>query len=127
MDNQTKLDEVIGDGLEYLKGVEKGSDSYYKSVDALTKLLDKDNERKKLEYERYEKSEAQRAEQCLKVMQIKEDRIDKIVKNSLTLISVVGGFWITVWGATKSWKFEETGTITSSPGRKFTSLPFFKK
>jgi hypothetical protein len=70
----------------------------------------------KLEIERSEKEKAR-----------KDERTDRIVKNVLTGVSVVGGLALTVWGSLMSWKFEESGTITSTPGKKFMSNLFFKK
>ena len=64
---------------------------------------------------------------CAKLEQIKEDKVDHIVKNSLTLFGTVAGIVLTVWGTNKTLKFEETGTITTSAGRAFIKNLFSKR
>ena len=63
----------------------------------------------------------------LKRAQVEESKKDRIVKNILTAISIGGGFILTVWGANKSWKFEETGTVTNGPGKEFMKKLFRMK
>ena len=121
------LQEVITEDLENLKDLPVGSDEYKVAVDGVTKLLDRAIEMDKVQLDCEEKSENRKFEKQMKTKQMKEERIDRIVKNSLTGLSIVSGIGLTVWGALKSWKFEETGTITSTPGRKFIGNLFFKK
>lgn len=108
--------EAIEKGFDELKKRQPGTDGYDQTVNSLTKLMDRTIEIDKLNIEHEEKE-----------VQMKEDKRDRIVKNVLNGVGVVGGLAVTVWGACKSWKFEETGTITSSAGRKFMNLLFFKK
>lgn len=108
--------EAIEEGFNELKEMKKGTDEYDQTVNSLTKLMDRAIEIDKLNVEHEEKE-----------VQMKEDKRDRIVKNVLNGVGVVGGLAVTVWGACKSWKFEENGTITSSAGRKFMNLLFFKK
>ena len=108
MNNETLLHEKIKSDFETLKELEVGSGAYTATVDGVAKLMDRAIEIDKLN-----------ADQQLKQKQLDEDRVDRIVKNCLTAVSVIGGFAMTYWGAKNSWKFEETGTITSTPGRKF--------
>lgn len=116
---ETMLHEGIEDGFNELKKVQVGSESYKTTVDGLTKLVDRAIELEKLEADVQNKVDDREAENELKLKQMKEERQDRIVKNGLTAVSVFGGIGLTVWGALKSWKFEETGTITSGPGREF--------
>ena len=58
---------------------------------------------------------------------MEDDKKDRLVKNCLTGASILSGIGVTVWGALKSWKFEETGTVTSTAGRKFINNLFSKK
>ena len=114
---ETLVDVAINDEFEKLAGIkEAGSEQAKVTVDGVTKLLDRKIEMEKLEIERAEKEQAR-----------KDERTDRIVKNVLTGVSVVGGLALTVWGSLMSWKFEETGTITSTPGKKFMSNLFWKK
>lgn len=123
MNIETLAHEEIVRELEKLNDVEVGSDQHRTGVDAVTKLIDRAIEMERLSVETEEK--VKRTE--LEEKKVKDERVDRIVKNCLTGISIVGGFGLTVWGSLKSWKFEETGTITSGPGRKFMSALFFKK
>ena len=116
---ETMLKEGIEDGFNELKKVQVGSELYKTTVDGLTKLVDRAIELEKLEADVQNKVDDREAENELKLKQMKEERQDRIVKNGLTAVSVFGGIGLTVWGALKSWKFEETGTITSGPGREF--------
>lgn len=114
---ETLIDVAIEDEFNKLAGIkEAGSEQGKVTIDGVTKLMDKKIEMEKLEIERSEKEKAR-----------KDERTDRIVKNVLTGVSVVGGLALTVWGSLMSWKFEETGTITSTPGKKFMSNLFFKK
>lgn len=119
MSIKTQLSEEIKDEFANLKKVELGSDKHKTAVDSLTKLLDRSIELDKLDLEYQDKYESRETERELKEKQIKDERKDRIVKNVLTGVSVVGGFGLTVWGTIKSIKFEETGTITTIMGRGF--------
>lgn len=128
------LQEVIVEDLKNIKEMEVGSDEYKVAVEGVTKLLDRAIEMDKVQLECEEKSETRKideknrkAEEQMKLKQLKEEHIDRYIKNGLTAVSVIGGLGVTVWGALKSWKFEETGTITTTAGRKFVGNLFFKK
>ena len=117
MNIETLVDVAVADEFEKLAGIkEAGSEQGKVAIDGVTKLLDKKIEMEKLEIERSEREQAR-----------KDERTDRIVKNVLTGVSVVGGLALTVWGSLMSWKFEETGTITSTPGKKHISNLFWKK
>ena len=127
MNIETMLNDEIRDELEELKKMELGTDKYKTAVDGLTKLIDKTIDLKKVEVERKERAEARDIETDLKLKQMEDDCKDRRVRNGLTAVSILGGLGVTVWGALKSWKFEETGVVTSTAGRKFISSLFFKK
>lgn len=117
MNIETLLDVAIEEEFDKLHSIaDPGCEQGRTAVDGVTKLLDRKIEMEKLEVERSEKEQAR-----------KDERTDRIVKNCLTGVSVVGGLALTVWGALMSWKFEETGTITSTPGKKFMGNLFWKK
>lgn len=102
------LTEEIESQIGSLEDLPFGSQEYSAGVSDTAKLLDKLNEMERIENEHDEK-----------IIQMHEDKIDRIVKNCLTGVSVVGGMALTVWGTVKSLKFEETGTITTVMGRGF--------
>ena len=113
------VDEEIRSEIEEISKIEVGSEKHKASVDALAKLLDKSIELERLDVEAQEKYESRIAENELKLKQLKDEKRDRIVKNVLTGVSVVGGFGVTIWGTLKSLKFEENGVVTSIVGRGF--------
>lgn len=121
------LQVEIEDGFKKLQDFKVGSEEHKNAVDELTKLMDRAIEIERIESDNKEKAESRKIDQDLRLKQMEEDRKDRWVKNGLTGISVIGGFALTIWGAMKSWKFEETGTITSTAGRKFINNLFFKR
>lgn len=126
------LREEITEEIGLLSKMEAGSEDYEKTVNGITKLMDRLNEMDKIEMEK-EKTEIENEfrveEQDLKRKQMEDDKKDRFVKNSLTGVSIIGGLAITVWGTLKTFKFEETGTITSQAGRQFINkaINFLKK
>lgn len=116
MNIENMVNDELSARLQELKDEEVTSDKYKAGMDAVLKLMDRKNEMKKT---RLESADRQK--------QIKDEKIDKIVRNSLTGLSIATGVFLTVWGAIQSWEFEKEGTITSTPGRKFINTLFFKK
>ena len=119
MKNETLLHEEIRDEFENLKKMELGTDKYKTTVDGLVKLVDKAIEIDKLNVEHEEKVKNREIENDLKLQQLEDERKDRNIKNCLTGVSVVGGLITTWFYAHKTFKFEETGTITSNAGRNF--------
>ena len=113
--------------LKSLEDIEFGSEEHKIANETIGKLLDRLNDMERIETESLDKKEAREAENELKVIQMAEDRKDRIIKNVLTGISVIGGLGLTIWGTNKTLKFEETGTITTNAGRAFISKLFSKK
>lgn len=108
MKNETLLHEEIQGEFEKLKDMQLGTDEYKTTVDGLTKLVDKAIEIDKLNVEHEEK-----------IQDREDEKKDRFVKNCITGIGTVGGLLMTYWGTKKTFKFEETGTITSAAGRNF--------
>lgn len=113
--------------IKAMEDMEIGSEVYRDAIDGLNVLLSKFNDLERTEFEYQDKYEAREKETEVKLMQVKEDRKDRIVKNCLTAVSVVGGIAVTVWGTIKTLKFEEEGTITTNAGRAFVNKLFPKK
>ena len=113
------LHEVIESQFDGLEGIEIGSEAYRNAVDGLSKLMDREIEISKLQAEREDKLESRAIETRLKNRQLMDDKTDKIIRNGLTAAGLVITAGLTVWGTLKTFKFEETGTITSSIGRGF--------
>lgn len=121
------LDEEIQVEFEKLSKLEVGSESYKAAVDGLTKLVDRAVEIDKTEMENATKIEAQNIENDLKALQIKEDNRDRWVRNGIAIAGIIVPSVLTVWGTLKSFKFEETGTVTTILGRGFINKLLPKK
>lgn len=126
------LREEITDEIGHLSKMEVGSEDYEKTVNGLTKLVDRLNEMEKIEMEKTNsnvENECKIEENDLKRQQLEDDKKDRLIRNGITGVSVIGGLAVTVWGAVKTFKFEETGTITSQAGRQFINkaINFLKK
>lgn len=121
------LEKEICEDLENLSNTEFGSDEYKVGIDAVTKLIDRKNELRRIEVDRIEKTESRKADEEYKAKQIKENRIEKIVGYVVNVAGIVIPVVVTIWGTKVSLKFEEEGTITTTAGRNFFSRLFFKK
>ena len=115
MNMKTLLDVEIEERSIKLASIEPGSKEYSDAVDGLTKLMDR-----RIEIEKLETSEAQNEQQ------MKDERFDRWFK----LFSDAGigllGLGLTFWGTKASFRFEETGTITSQAGKKLMERIFRK-
>lgn len=123
----TMLRDELQREFENLKDMKSGTEEHKVGVDSLTKLLDRAIEMDKLEADVQEKAENREVDASLKEKQMQEDKKDRIVKNCLTAVSLIASVGLTIWGSCKSWKFEETGTITSTAGREFMKKLFHMK
>lgn len=124
---KTKLHIEIEEGFDKLNEMEIGTDQHKAAVDEIAKLMDRAIELEKVENEAEDKEETRKNEKALRLKQMEDEKKDRLVKNCLTGASILSSIGVTVWGALKSWKFEETGTITSTAGRKFIGNLFSKK
>lgn len=113
------LKNEICEDLKNLSNTEFGSDEYKIGVDAVTKLIDREAELRKIEVERIEKIEIRKADEEFKTKQLKENRIEKVIGYVINVAGIVIPVIVTVWGTKISLKFEETGTMTTTAGRNF--------
>lgn len=116
MDMTNKLQEEVEAKLDKLKELDVASEEYTDAVGNVTKLMDR-----QLEVMKLRSSEAQNEQK------MKEEHNSRIVKNIIDVGSIVLPLVVTVWGATISLKFEETGSITTTIGRKFMDKLISKK
>ena len=126
MDDKTleMLDEEIQAGLECMSDIEGVNiQEYGDAVNNVTKLMDRQIEMKKLVIEETKLEHEKEVES----KKMKSENIDRWVKNGLGAIGTIGGIVLTVWGTKKTFQFEETGSITSSAGRKFIDRLFKKQ
>lgn len=125
------LHEEIQAEFEALKDEPIGSENYDSIMGELTKLIDKAIEINKIDTDYELKRDARDVETALKVRQMDADKKDRCVKYGISIGEIAAYVGVVIWGARKTFKFEETGTITSDAGREFIkkilTLKFFKR
>ena len=102
------LHEEIESEFEELGKMQVGTEDYQKTVEGLTKLMDRAIEIDKVESDIRAKDETREIETQLKAKQLKDENRNNTVKNVLTGVSILSGAGLTIWGTLKSLKFEET-------------------
>ena len=127
MDIKGLLSDEIKAELEVLSDLEVGTDEHKIAIDGVTKLADRLIEIDKLDTERQDKIENRKIDIELREKQMKDERLDRYIKNGIALFTTIGGWMLVRWGAKSAWKFEEQGTITSGPGRKFMDMIFHRR
>lgn len=108
MEIRELLNDRIQDELAYLGGINAKSEEYNKTVDGVTKLLDRAIELEKIDIEDARKAES-----------LDDERKDRIVKNVISVAGIGIPVVVTIWGTLKSFEFEKEGTITTIMGRGF--------
>jgi hypothetical protein len=124
---ETLLEEEITREFKVLSDLETGTVEYKTTVDGLDKLMGRAIEIDAEKAARKEKRESTNSENYYRTQQLEADNKDRLVKNVLSAVSIIGGFALTVWGTKTSIKFEETGTITTIMGRGFINKLLPKK
>lgn len=119
MSIQRLLREEIESEFKELSKIAPGGDDYKIAVDGITKLMDRAIEMEKNELDRQDRIDARNSEDEFKTKQLEDEKKDRFVKNLLAGVGTIGGLAVTIWGAKKAWKFEETGTVASPVGRNF--------
>ena len=128
MSIQRLLREEIESEFKELSTITPGGENYKVAVDGITKLMDRAIEMEKNEIDRQDRIDARDSENELKTKQMEDEKKDRFVKNLLAGVGTIGGLVVTIWGAKKAWKFEETGTVASPVGRSFINkLVSFRK
>ena len=113
----TLLEVEIEDQFEHLSKVEFGSEQYKAGVDGLTKLLDRSMEMNKLEYEAEEGRKNREIDNEFKQKQMDEDKKSRWIQYVISAAGIILPIAAAVWGTKSSFKFEETGTVTTIMGR----------
>ena len=121
------LENEVENGFGKLNELEVGTEAHKAKVDELAKFIDRAIEIEKLGSDIDEKAKNRVFENALKLRQADEEKRDRLIKNCITAAGIVIPSAITVWGTLKTFKFEETGTITTTMGRGFINKLFTKK
>lgn len=118
-----ELEQEIGE----LGNLTLGSDEYKSTVDGVSKLMDKLNDSNKIELDAQERAAARESEAELKMEQIENDKKNRRSQVFTTIAGIVIPVAVTIWGTLTTLKFEETGTVTTTAGKKLTGRLFDKK
>lgn len=124
---ETSLHEEILNGFDDLNRMERGTETHKTTVDELAKLLDRAIEIERIESESKDRDKARKIEESLKRAQMEEEAKDRRVKNGIAIGGIVLPLVVTVWGTFKTFRFEETGTVTTMMGRGFINKLIPKK
>lgn len=113
------LEDVVTNELNELKKMEVGTEEYKISVEGVTKLVDRLNEREKFGLE-CETSD-------LELKKLESENKDRFIRNCIAVAGIVIPTVVTIWGTKKSFEFEKEGTITTIMGRGFINKLLPKK
>ena len=129
MSIETMLREEIKNDFDYLKNVPKGSQEYESAVNGLVKLMDRAIDIEKSNKEAKIKEKYQEIDMNLRLEQLRDERIDRWVRNGIAVAGIVIPVGVTIWGTLVTLKFEEEGSVTTIMGRGFTNklLPKWMK
>ena len=119
MNIETLLNEEIEDQLDEISKLDLGSESYKVAVDGVVKLIDRKIEMDKIEIEKTDKIENRKIDDDWKRKQMKDEKLDRWIKNGVAIAGIIIPSAITIWGTVKSFEFEKEGTITTIMGRGF--------
>lgn len=120
------LEEELEAQLEKLQRLEVGSKEYEITTDCIAKLMQRLNDAEKIELDAQQREADRMQDAELRTMQIKEEKKGRIAQTLTTIAGIVIPVGLTIWGTLTTLKFEEEGTITSSPGKEFTKKLFRK-
>ena len=127
MSIKNELMEEFNDEVKGLRGLQLGSDEYKATVDGVTKLADRIIEIEKIEKDAKSKEVERESNDYLKMKQMEDDKKDRWVRNGIAIAGIIVPSVLTVWGTLKSFKCEETGTVTTILGRGFINKLLPKK
>ena len=113
------LREELQNELKDLSKMNFDGDEYKVTLNGITQLIDRLNDMEKIDIEREDKVETRAMEEHFRRQQMREDRIDRLVKNILTGVGITLPIVVSIWGTFKSFEFEREGTITTIMGRSW--------
>ena len=117
MSIKTNLVKEFENEIKELGKLSLGSEEYESTLDGVTKLADRIIEIEKAEQEASFKEASRIDENEIKATQLASERRDRIIRNVIEGVKVVGGFGIAAWAFVASMNFEKEGTLTTEGGR----------
>lgn len=113
-----KLVEEFCEDADGLRDLELGSEQYRSSVDGITKIADRLIRIEEVEIDREMRARQLEADNAIKSRQLRDERKDRVIKNSIGIGTFIVTTALSVWGINKTFKFDATDTVTSTLGRK---------
>lgn len=117
MSIKNHLVEEFQSELEELRKMQLGTDEYKITVDGVTKLADRIIEIEKSEKEHVAQIDAQEREYEIKAQALKDEKRDRLIKNSITVGTFIGGIVVYSLAFIASTNFEREGTFTTEGGK----------
>ena len=117
MSIKNELMEEFNDEVKGLRSLQLGSDEYKATVDGVTKLADRIIEIDKFQQEASAKQISQINENELKAAQMADEKKDRLIRNGIEVVKVVGGFAVAAWAFVARKKKKKEGTLTTEGGR----------
>lgn len=117
MELKELIQKEVESELKVLSTTDVGSDKYKATVDHIVKLTDKVIDMEKLEIESEKASEQLNASSDLKWQEIEANSKDRKTQNRIAIAGLIVNSALIVWGTLKTFKFDNTSTVTSTLGR----------
>ena len=117
MELKELIQKEVESELKVLSTTDVGSDKYRATVDHIVKLTDKVIDMEKLEIESEKASEQLNANSDLKWQEIEANSKDRKTQNRIAIAGLIVNSALIVWGTLKTFKFDNTSTVTSTLGR----------
>ena len=118
----------VEDLLNDLANTTKGTDEYRQKTECLTKLLSSYSDMVKYDDEHQEKETVRKFEQELRLKQSKDEKLDRVVKNVISVAGILIPVAVTVWGTVVSFAYDKEGIVpTTILGRGFINKLLPKK
>ena len=117
MELKELIQKEVESELKVLSTTDVGSDKYKATVDHIVKLTDKVIDMEKLEIENEKASEQLNANSDLKWQEIEANSKDRKTQNRIAIAGLIVDSALIVWGTLKTFKFDNTSTVTSTLGR----------
>ena len=111
------LIEEFNNQLEEVGKMEVGTEKYKITMDGVTKLADRIIEIEKCEAESDIAEETRVNNELSKAEELRIDKRDKIIRNVIEVVKVVGGFGLTAWAFVAAMNFEKEGVLTTEGGK----------
>lgn len=127
MEIERDLRSELSAQINYLKGIEAGTDEYKARVESITKLLDRLIEMEKLASEHEDRVEATKREHELKLKELEEARKGRWARDGMTAGLAIGEMVFSAIWIYRLFRFEETGTITARASNGLLPRIFYRR